>query len=51
MAQKNATPSKAQQEILKRNSLEPLEWVVIKELNHSMIIRQRSGTEVRIIDK
>ena len=51
MAQKNATPTKAQQEVLKRNGLNVLEWVIIKELNHSMIVKHRNTGEVKIIDK
>ena len=49
--QKNATPSKAQQEVLKRNGLNVLTWVVIKELNHSMIVKHRITGEVKVIDK
>lgn len=50
MAQKNATPSR-QQEVLKRNGLSPLLWVVIKELNHSMIVKHRFTGEIKVIDK
>lgn len=41
MAQKNATPSKAQAEAIKRNKLNPALYVVVKELTHSMIIKHR----------
>ena len=51
MAQKNATPSKAQAEIMKRNGLNHLTWTVIKDLNHSMIVRHRITGEVKVIDK
>ena len=51
MPQKNATPSKAQQEVLKRNGLNVLTWVVIKELNHSMIVKHRFTGEVKLINK
>ena len=51
MAQKNATPNKAQQEVLKRNGLNVLTWVVIKDLNHSMIVKHRITGEIKIIDK
>lgn len=51
MAQKNATPSKAQAEIMKRNGLNPLTWTVIKELNYSMIVRNRVTGEFKVIDK
>lgn len=51
MAQKNATPTKPQQEALKRNGLNGLTWVVIKELNHSMIVKHRITGEVKVINK
>ena len=51
MAQKNATPSKEQAEILKRNGLNNLTWTVIRDLNHSMIVRHRITGEVKVIDK
>lgn len=51
MAQKNATPRKAQAETMKRNGLNPLSWTVIKELNHSMIVRHRISGEIKVIDK
>ena len=51
MAQKNATPTKAQQEALKHNGLNGLTWVVIKELNHSMIVKHRITGEVKVINK
>lgn len=51
--QKNATPTKAQQqqEIIKRNGLNALTWMVIKELGHSMIVKHRITGEVKVIDK
>lgn len=51
MAQKNATPSKAQAEIIRRNDLDPRYFTVIKDLNHSMIIKNRFTGEVKLIDK
>ena len=51
MAQKNATPNKAQQEVLKRNGLNVLTWLVIKDLNHSMIVKHRITGEIKVIDK
>ena len=51
MAQKNATPTKEQQEIIKRNGLQPLTWTVIQDLNHSMIVKHRITGEVKVIDK
>lgn len=49
--QKNVTPSKAQQEVLRRSGLNVLTWVVIKELNHSMIVKHRITGEAKVIDK
>lgn len=51
MAQKNATPSKAQTEIIKRNGLNVLCWTVVKELPNSMIVRNRITGEFKVIDK
>ena len=51
MARKNGTPKKAQKEVLKRNGLNALTWVVIKELNHSMIVKHRITGEVKVINK
>ena len=51
MAQKNATPNKAQQQVLKSNGLNVLTWVVIKDLNHSMIVKDRITGEVKMINK
>lgn len=51
MAQKNATPSKEQQETIKRNGLQPMCWTVMQDLNHTMIIRHRITGEVKVIDK
>lgn len=51
MAQKNATPNKSQAEIIQRNGLNKLTWVVIRELNNSMIVRHRITGEVKVIDK
>ena len=51
MAQKNASPGKAQAEILKRNKLNPLTWVVTRELDHSLIVMHRITGEFKCIDK
>ena len=51
MAQKNATPSKEQQAVMKCNNLEPLCWTVLQDLNHSMIVRHRITGDVKVIDK
>ena len=51
MAQKNATPSKEQARIIKANGLTPIEWVVLKDLNHRMIIKHRITHEVKLVEK
>ena len=51
MAQKNATPTRRQQEVLKKNNLNPLTWVVIKDMDHGMILKHRITGEFRMIDK
>lgn len=51
MAQKNATPTKAQGEIIARNGLAKLAWVVVKDLRNSLIIKNRFTGEFRVIDK
>lgn len=51
MAQKNASPTRAQARVLEKNGLNKLTWVVIKDLNHSMIVRHRVTGEVKVIDK
>lgn len=51
MAQKNATPNKSQAEIIQRNGLNKLTWVVIRELNNSMIVRHRITGEIKVLDK
>ena len=51
MAQKNATPTRKQQDVLARHGLRSLEWVVIKELPHSLIIKHRITHEFRVAEK
>ena len=51
MAQKNATPNKSQAEIIQRNGLNKLTWVVIRELNNTLICKHRITGEVKVIDK
>ena len=51
MAQKNATPSREQQEILRRNYLDPLHWTIVRDLRYSMIIRNRQSGETRVVCK
>lgn len=49
--QKNATPSREQQAALKKAGLDPLYWVVKKELTMPMIARNRQTGEWWLIDK
>lgn len=51
MAQKNATPSKVQQAVIKKNGLQPMCWTVLQDLTHSMIIRHRVTGDVKVINK
>jgi len=51
MKQKNATPTAAQKEILKRFGLAPFCWVVVKDLKNVMIIKNRITGEFRMIEK
>lgn len=50
MAQKNATPSKKHQEIMRKNGINSILYVVIKELDHS-IIKHRITGDVKVLDK
>ena len=51
MAQKNASPTKAQTEALKRHGLTPIAWVVVRDLPHSLIVRNRVTGEFKVIEK
>lgn len=51
MAAKNAPPTREQLEIIKRNGLPPACWVVLQDMQHSMIIRHRVTGEVKVVDK
>lgn len=51
MAQKNATPTKEQQEALRKASLDPLYWTVTRELLTSLIVHNRQTGEWDMIDK
>lgn len=51
MAQKNASPTKEQAEILQRNKLNVLTWVVVRDLAHSMIVKHRVTGEFKVIEK
>lgn len=51
MAQKNATPTQAQQAVLKQNGLQPHLYTVVKELEISMIVKHRITGELKMINK
>lgn len=51
MPQKNATPTAEQKVDIAKAGLKPAEWVVIKDLRYSMIIRSRITNEVKVIGK
>lgn len=51
MAQKNAKPSAEQGKVLKQHGLSPLFWVVVKEFNSRMIVRNRFTGKIKLIGK
>ena len=51
MAQKNATPSKTQVEIIKRHGLQPHLYTVVKELPNSIIVKHRITGEFQVLEK
>ena len=51
MAQKNATPTRKQQEIMRKNGINSILYVVIKELDHKIIIKHRITGNVKVLDK
>jgi len=51
MTQKNASPNKRQIETLVASGKQPTEWVVEKELQNTMIIRQRGSEKYEVIKK
>ena len=51
MAQKNATPSKKQQEIMRKNGINSILYVVVKELDHKLIVKHRITGDVKVLDK
>ena len=50
-AQKNATPTKEQKKVLEKSGLIPHLWTVIKDLQYSMIVRNRVTGEFKHINK
>lgn len=51
MAQKNATPSKVQAEIIKRHELQPHLYTVVKDLPNSLIVKHRITGEFAVLEK
>lgn len=51
MAQKNATPTRQQQEVMRKNGLNSILFVVVKDLPHSMIIKHRITGEIKVLDR
>lgn len=51
MAQKNATPTRQQQEVMRKNGLNPILFVVVKDLPHSMIVKHRITGEIKVLDR
>ena len=51
MAQKNATPSKAHAEIIKRHGLQPHLYTVLKELPNSLIVKHRITGDFEVLVK
>lgn len=51
MAQKNATPTKAQKAVLQKHGLPDYLWVVTKEFGSALMVRHRVTGEVRVIEK
>ncbi len=52
MAQKNATPTRTQQQYIKAAGLEyPKIWTVLQDLTYTMIIRHQISGEVKHIEK
>ena len=51
MAQKNASPSKAQADILKAHGLRPQLYTVVKEFPNSMIVKHRITGEFNVLEK
>lgn len=51
MAQKNASPTKEQERVLKKHGLMIHCWVVVKDLERSMIVKHRITGEFKLISK
>lgn len=51
MKKKNTSPSKEQAAILRRNQMNPAEYIVVKELTFSLIVKHRYSGEYQTIKK
>ena len=51
MKQKNATPTKEQQEVLKKHGLNGVTWAVVKDFSYSMIVKHRITGEFKMLEK
>ena len=51
MKQKNAEPDKRQAATIRNNGLNPLLWVVVRDLDYSMIIKHRLCGDFKVITK
>ena len=51
MGQKNASPSKEQGKVLKKHGMNVHFWVVVKDLDRSMIVKHRITGEFKLISK
>lgn len=51
MKQKNASPTKEQAEVLRRNKKNPALYVVVRDLPYSLIIKNRETGEFDVIKK
>ena len=51
MKQKNASPTREQAEILRRNQKNPALYVVVRELPYSLIIKHRVTGKFELISK
>lgn len=51
MAQKNATPTKLQAQLIRKRGLDPKDFVVVKALNYTLFLKNRHTGAVKIIDK
>ena len=51
MAQKNATPTSEQRAVLEKNNLNAVCWVVVKDMQGSMIVKHRITGEFKLVSK